>query len=115
MRHITALAGIALLAACGGAPTVYETVGAQAIPVNMIDCAADAITDEGFAITARNDEAGLLEASYGTGFDDADDAATWLKVNVIGADPSHYVIRVETSDDDIAKESAQEIISECGT
>jgi hypothetical protein len=65
-------------------------------------------------ITTRNDEAGLLEAAYGTGFDDADDAATWLEVNVIGADPAHFVIRVQTSDDDIAKESAQEIMEECG-
>ena len=115
MNHITKLAGIVFLTACGGAPTMYQTVGAQALSVNMIDCAADAITDEGFVITVRNDEAGLLEASYGAGFDDADDAASWLKVNVIGADPSHYVIRVETSDDDTAKESAREIMEECGT
>jgi hypothetical protein len=115
MRRIAGLGGIALLAACAGAPTVYETVGAMATPVNMIDCAADAITDEGFVITDRNDQAGLLEAAYGTGFDDADDATTWLKVNVIGADPNGYVIRVTTSDDDTSRESAQEIMEECGT
>ena len=115
MGRISGLAAIALLTACGGAPTLYETAGAQSTPVNMIDCAIDAISDEGFTVVDRNDEGGLMNAAYGTGFDDAEDAETWIKVNVIGADPAHYVIRVQTSDDDIARAGAEEIIEECGT
>jgi len=113
MKRISGLAGIALLTACAGAPTTFERA-AQGTPINMIDCAADAITDEGFVITDRNDEVGLLEAAYGTGFDDADDAPTWLRVRVVPDGRSNHVIKVETSDDDTARESAQEIMAECG-
>ena len=114
MKWIARLAPIALLAACGGAPTFYQSA-AIGPAVNLIDCAADAITDEGFTITDRNDEVGLLDAAYGTGFDDAEDAETWLHVQVVQDGRGYHVIEVETSDDDIARESAMEIMTECGT
>ena len=111
MKLLARLTPILLLAACGGAPTLYTSAGEGRIS-DVIACAADAIDDEGFSVTDRNNDAGLLNAEY-TGQDDEADGS-WLEIRVLRDEALEYQIEVKTSDTDRAKDAASEVASECG-
>ncbi len=92
------------LAACAsGAQTHFSTAGLGPVPT-AVQCAADAIEDEGFVVTQR-DEAGLLTAMRGT---------DRVDVTVVPDGTQRYVINVETSNSDAARDAAEDITSECG-
>ena len=103
MRSIALFAPVLALAACAGAQTEFSTAGLGPVP-GAVECAADAIEDEGFVVTQR-DEAGILHARRG------DD---WLEVNVVPDGTQRYVINVRTADTDVARDAAEDITTECG-
>lgn len=103
MRFIARLVPVFFLAGCAAAAqTEFSTAGIGPIP-NAVECAAEAIEDEGFTVTHR-DDSGILHAERG---------ADRLAVNVVPGDGQTYVIRVETSDSDVARDAAEDIVSEC--
>ena len=112
MKWMLTLTPVALIAACGGDTMLYRSVG-QGNVEDVIACAVDSIDDEGFTVTDRNDDAGLLNATY-TGADDSAEGA-WIQMQVLPENGLNYAIEIETSDDDRAREAAAEIAAECGT
>lgn len=103
MKTPLSLALAAALVGCAGAQTEFSNAGIGPID-GVVDCAADAISDEGFVVSER-DDAGILNAENG---------GDWLRVRVIPGDLDAYLVEVETNDSDRARDAAQEIVTECG-
>lgn len=104
MRSPALIAPLFALAACAsGGVTEFSTAGLGPVPP-AVECAADAISDEGFVVTHR-DESGILHAQRGE---------DWLEVNVVPDGTARHVIRVRTADTDVARDAAEDITTECG-
>jgi len=112
MRSTAWLGATLLLAACAGT-NEYAGVARSDNMQSLVACAADALRDEGFTITDRNDEAGLLNADY-TGTRDTDGPA-WIETRIQPDGVGRYTINVEASDDAVARDAATEIVEECRT
>src|SRR5688572_10383000 len=92
------------LTACGTG-TIYTGVSTGP-PRRAVDCAVDAVTDEGFSIRSRNDDNGTLVAVYGSDM---------IERRMVGGGPRNtFRLEVRSSDSDVAREAAAEIIAECG-
>ena len=112
MKIMARVAPALILAACATTNEFAAAAGGRPIE-DLVQCAALAITDEGFAITDRNEPAGLLNATYAGTADT--DGESWLETQIEPDGMGHFRINVRTSDDDIARDAALEIVSECGT
>jgi hypothetical protein len=80
---------------------------------DAVECAAEAIGDEGFRITSRNDTAGLLNAVHESTMDDAGEG--WIEVKIVPGQRDFYRVEVHAGESDAAQEAAGEIVTECGT
>jgi hypothetical protein len=112
MRSILKVAPLLVLGACAGNQTLYSTA-AEGSRENAMRCAAAAIADEGFRITSRNDDAGLLNAVHEGTTDDAGEH--WIQMTIVPEEASNFFrVDVRTGDSEIARDAAAEIRTECG-
>src|SRR5688572_3723715 len=102
----TAAAIVLTLSACAGSRNSYTGVSSGPISRTM-ECAVAALSDEGFFIQSRDNDAGILTANNGP-------ATIELRV-IPGGARNTFIFRVDTSVEDVAKEAAEEIVVECGT
>lgn len=94
---------LALGACASGGGTRFSGAGLGPIPP-VVECAREAIADEGFTVT-QSDEAGILRAQNGN---------DWVQMNVRGDSGQRFVIDITTSDSDLARDAAGDIITQCG-
>lgn len=104
MRPTAFLAPLLALAGCAQATTSFSAAGVGTVP-NAVECAAEAIEDEGFTVTHR-DDAGVLHARNGD---------HWLEANILADGDGRYVINVRTADTAVARDAAEDITSGCGS
>lgn len=91
---------VAGCATAGG--TEFRTSG-QGMVSGAIECVEDVFEDDGYQITDRNDA--LLYAQRGS---------DTVQATFSGGQGNTYGIYITTSDTDTARETAQDIIVECG-
>lgn len=97
------LAMAAVLAGCGGGQQ-FTTAGIG--PVSRgVSCLAEEISEAGWTVVSRNDDAGMLRAERG---------GNWIEARVLPEDEANgHVIRMNTSDTPEARDTVEDVISNC--
>lgn len=103
LRSIPVLSMVLFAGCATAAQTSFATAGTGSVSL-VVECAAEEVREHGFTVT-HADEAGILHAERG---------AERVEVRIVPGDLNRFVIEVETSDTELARAAATDVVQACG-